>query len=156
VTGPDSKELDKIVSDLASVFEITSQPVVNDFLGVHVSIDCTEGTVTLTQPHLIKSIIADLGLKEDSTSRHIPALSTKILRKHETSPRHNEDWHYRSVIGKLSYLEKSSRSDLAYAVHQCARFCEDPRIEHTKAVKLIGRYLLGTADKGIICTPNNS
>jgi Reverse transcriptase (RNA-dependent DNA polymerase)/GAG-pre-integrase domain len=156
VTGPDPIELDKVVKDIASAFEITSQPAVDDFLGVHVARDHDSGTITLTQPHLIKSIIDDLGLKENSKSRSIPALSTKILRKHETSPPHNEDWHYRSIIGKLNYLEKSSRPDLAYAVHQCARFCENPRVEHTKAVKLIGRYLLGTADKGLICTPDES
>jgi hypothetical protein len=56
-------------------------------------------------------------------------------------------------FGKLNYLEMSSRPDIAYAVNQCARFCENPRLKHTKTVKLIGRYLLRTADRGIICTP---
>lgn len=57
------------------------------------------------------------------------------------------------MVGKMNYLEKSSRPDIAYAVHQCARFAADPKVEHTQAIKLIGRYLLGTQDKGIICTP---
>jgi hypothetical protein len=39
---------------------------------------------------------------------------------------------------------------LAFAVHQCARFAANPRIEHTKAVKLIGRYLKHARDKGLI------
>jgi Reverse transcriptase (RNA-dependent DNA polymerase) len=155
VTGPDASELDQVVADIGAMFEITSQPKVDDFLGVHISRDEHAGTVELTQPHLIKSILSDLNLKENSTSRDIPALSTKILQKFESSPPHNEDWHYRSVIGKLNYLEKSSRPDLAYAVHQCARFSDNPRVEHTKAVKMIGRYLLGTAQSGIICTPND-
>jgi hypothetical protein len=51
-------------------------------------------------------------------------------------------------------LEKCSRPDLSYAVHQCARFSKAPKIEHTAAVKRIGRYLLSTMDKGIICHPN--
>jgi Reverse transcriptase (RNA-dependent DNA polymerase)/GAG-pre-integrase domain len=156
VTGPDPMELDQIVSDIGAMFEITSQPTVDDFLGVHISRDDKAGTISLTQPHRIKSILDDLGLKSNSTSRSTPALSSRILHKYESSPPHNEDWHYRSVIGKLNYLEKSSRPDLAYAVHQCARFLENPKIEHTKAVKMIGRYLLGTSDKGIICTPTNA
>jgi Reverse transcriptase (RNA-dependent DNA polymerase)/GAG-pre-integrase domain len=155
VTGPDPQELDKIIADIGARFEITSQLKIDDFLGVHVARDETASTITLTQPQLIKSIIKDLGLKENSTTRNTPALSTKILHKYESSPPHNEDWHYRSVIGKLNYLEKSSRPDLAYAVHQCARFSENPRIEHTKAVKLIGRYLLATSNLGIICKPSN-
>jgi hypothetical protein len=60
---------------------------------------------------------------------------------------------YRSVIGKLNYLEKSTRPELAYAVHQCARFCSAPKRSHGEAVKRIGRYLLGTKDKGLILKP---
>jgi hypothetical protein len=76
------------------------------------------------------------------------------LHKHEASEPHDAKWHYRSVIGKLNYLEKSTRPDIAYAVHQCARFSENPKVEHMHAVKLIGRYLHGTMDRGIICRPN--
>jgi hypothetical protein len=60
------------------------------------------------------------------------------------------------VIGKLNYLEKSTRPDIAYAVHQCARFAANPKKEHGIAVKHIGRYLLDTQDKGITCTPNTN
>jgi Reverse transcriptase (RNA-dependent DNA polymerase)/GAG-pre-integrase domain len=154
VTGPNTDQVDKAIQDIGNAFEITHQPTVKDFLGVRVQ-RTEDGLVILSQPQLIKSIIADLGLKDNSNSRAIPALSSKILQKHLDSPGHNEKWHYRSVIGKLNYLEKSTRPDLAYAVHQCARFAADPREEHTKAVKVIGRYLMGTADKGIICTPSN-
>jgi hypothetical protein len=31
-------------------------------------------------------------------------------------------WDYCSVIGKMNYLEKSTRGDLAFSVHQCAQF----------------------------------
>jgi Reverse transcriptase (RNA-dependent DNA polymerase) len=155
VTGPITSETEKAVADIASQFEITSQPMVNDFLGVHIERDKVDKSVTLTQPHLIQSILKDLGLNADSNTRAIPALSSKILGPHRESALHSEAWHYRSVIGKLNYLEKSSRPDIAYAVHQCARFSENPRIEHSKAVKLIGRYLQGTVNKGIICRPSH-
>jgi hypothetical protein len=62
---------------------------------------------------------------------------------------------YRSIIGNLNYLEKSTRPDIAYAVHQCARYSSCPKYEHGKAVKEIGRYLLATKDKGIEVTPTN-
>jgi hypothetical protein len=51
-------------------------------------------------------------------------------------------------------LEKSTRPDISCAVHQCARHCANPKIQHTAAVKRIGRYLLGTKDKGLIMKPN--
>lgn len=154
VTGPDTKEIDQAIADIGKKFKITSQPTVSDFLGVKIVRDIPNNQILLTQPQLIQSIINDLGLeKAKAVQKCIPALAGTILQRYKDSSPHNESWHYRSVIGKLNYLEKSTRPDIAYAVHQCARFCEDPKVEHTKAVKYIGRYLKATADKGIICTP---
>jgi len=39
--------------------------------------------------------------------------------------------------------------------HQSARHCANPKIQHTAAVKRIGRSLLGTKDKGLIMKPNH-
>ena len=50
-------------------------------------------------------------------------------------------------------MEKSTRPDIAYAVHQCARFSEQPRKTHAQAIRQIVRYLIGTRDKGIILDP---
>jgi hypothetical protein len=76
-----------------------------------------------------------------------------ILHSHPDSEPFDGHFDYRSVVGKLLYLEKSTRPDIAYAVHQCARFCSDPKVGHGKAIKWLGRYLLATKDKGIILHP---
>ena len=55
----------------------------------------------------------------------------------------------------LTYLARNTRPDIEYAVHQCARFQSDPRKAHANAIKRIGRYLIATADKGIIYSPSN-
>jgi hypothetical protein len=49
----------------------------------------------------------------------------------------------------------ASRPDIAYAVHQCARLLASQRREHTTAVKLIGRCLLGTKNSGTEMTLRN-
>ena len=67
----------------------------------------------------------------------------------------NEDWHYRSIIGKLNFVEKSTHPEIAYAVHQCARFSSDPKVSHANAIKRIVKYLIGTIDKGIILNPKD-
>jgi hypothetical protein len=78
------------------------------------------------------------------------------LIDHRESPDHNpKDSEYGHVIGKLLYLVKSTRPDISCAVHQCARHYANPKIQHTAAVKRIGRYLLGTKDKGLIMKPNH-
>ena len=51
------------------------------------------------------------------------------------------------------YLSSNTRLEISLANHQCARFSNDPRIPHGVALKRIGRYLLGTRDKGMIVRP---
>ena len=54
----------------------------------------------------------------------------------------------------MSHLERCTIFDLAYIVHLCERFSSAPKLIHTKAVKWIGRYLLGTKDKGYVINPD--
>jgi hypothetical protein len=62
----------------------------------------------------------------------------------------DEKLSYRSVIGKLNFLEKSSHPDLVYSVHNAARFSSAPKESRSQSVKRIGCYLLGTRDKSTV------
>jgi hypothetical protein len=50
----------------------------------------------------------------------------------------------------LNYFATSTRPDIAFAIHQCARFTTNPRRIHEIAIRRIVRYLKGTSTKGII------
>ena len=80
--------------------------------------------------------------------------SSTILNKIKDSPEFDRSFNYRSVIGKMNYLEKGSRSELAYTIHQCSQYSTDPHKEHGDAIRWIGRYLLDTPSKGIILRPD--
>jgi hypothetical protein len=64
-----------------------------------------------------------------------------------------EKWDYRRIIGKLNFLEKSTRPEIAYAVHQCVRFDNNPRESHANAAKYLCRYLIDTKNEGLILRP---
>ncbi len=81
--------------------------------------------------------------------------SSKTLCRHLDSPPFDEHFNYRRVVGQLNYLEKCSRLDISCAVHQAARFVSNPRIQHGMALKWLGRYLVGSRDKGMIYSPSN-
>ena len=57
------------------------------------------------------------------------------------------------MVGMLNYLDKGSRSDIAYATRQCAHFVGKPKREHREALRWLARYLKGTRDKGMIYKP---
>jgi hypothetical protein len=153
--GPDDKELDDIISKIkATGLKLTSEEGLDDFLGVNIH-HMKDGSIHLTQPHLINSILKDIHLDvKGVATKQYPASPTNFIRRFLESPKFDEHFHYRAVIGKLNFLEKSTRPDIAYAVHQCARFSSDPRQQHGRAIKWIGRYLVNTRDRGIILKPD--
>jgi hypothetical protein len=81
--------------------------------------------------------------------------STASINRDLDGEAHNESWEYRSVIGKLNFLEKSTRPDIAFAIHQCARYSSNPKASHSTAVRYIVRFLMATRDKGIILRPSD-
>ena len=107
----------------------------------------------LTQPHLVRSILDNLRLTNNSNPVPTPSLTSRILHADIDGEPFDNNFNYQSVIGKLNYRAKSTRADLEYAVHQCARFMANPKRSHGIAVQHIGRYLLGTRDQELILTP---
>jgi hypothetical protein len=55
----------------------------------------------------------------------------------------------------MMYLASNSRPDIAFAVHQCARFTHAPKASHERALKRIGRYLLATKERGMVIRPSS-
>nr|GEW47204.1 uncharacterized mitochondrial protein AtMg00810-like [Tanacetum cinerariifolium] len=56
--------------------------------------------------------------------------------------------HYRGIVGTLMYLI-ASRLDLTFAICMCARYQEKPTKKHLHVVKIIFKYLRGTANRGL-------
>ena len=96
----------------------------------------------MCQPHLIKQVLDDLNPKKYNVKgKTTPREASRILHGHPKSERFDQSFNYRSIIGKLGYLEKGSRTDISYATHQCAIFAADPLKKHGEAIIWLGRHL---------------
>ena len=155
IIAPNQDKINLVIRDLSEKFNIEDKGDINEYLGVRIDY-IADNKIRLHQPHLIKQIISDLGINEIIRRSQIPAASTKILQRFKHEKPHNAKWDYRSIIGKLNFLEKSTRPDLSYSVHQCARFSSDPKISHTHAVEMIGKYLMNTNEDGFYISPDKN
>ena len=153
--GPSSKVIDDIITSLKKDFDVTDEGEIDDYLGVKVTRP-TKDTIELKQPHLIQQILDEVGILPQSKIKDKAAPSSTILRRDLDGAPMREKWDYRRILGKLIFLEKSTRGESAYAVHQCARFSNNPKQSHANAVKYLCRYLLATKDKGMILKPDLS
>ena len=99
---------------------------------------------------MINQLLQAVNQKPNVYLPDTPAVSSRLLRREKKDNTYTGKFHHRSVIGQLNYLEKCTRPDITYAVHQCGRFCENTGIFHFKAVEHIVKYLRRTTDKGLI------
>ena len=149
----DGKKIEEMIQKLKDTgYDLDIEGEISAFLGIQ--IDKTDETFTLTQAGLIAKIIKYTHM-EDCNSDRTPASTTALGSdvKGELWIDSEEGFEYAAAVGMLLYLANNTRPDIAFAVHQCARFTHSPRQSHGKAVKRIVRYLQGTKDKGLIFTP---
>ena len=151
--SPNDEDINQAINDLRSIHcDIEDQGELSDYLGVNIKQN--QGVTYLTQPHLIDQIIEDTGISRHASDKLTPAASTIILGADKEGKEFDYNFDYRSVVGKLNFLEKSTRPDIAYAVHQCARFASNPRKSHGDAIIHLAKYLRNTREKGLILSPS--
>jgi len=129
----DSAFIDSIIADLSKSFLLQDEGDVNAFLGVQIHKDPVTKTITFTQPNLIQKILRDVGISSSSTTKETPANS-------------------------ILYADSANhtRPDISMVVHQCARFCSNPKAIHELAVKHIAHYLLKTQTQGKVLHPTTN
>lgn len=89
-------KINQIVEDLKKVkLDITDEGDIQDFLGVNITMK-EDGTIHLTQSHLIDQIVSDLGLSKDNVkTKRTPAMSFNILRRDEDGKDFDKSFNYR-------------------------------------------------------------
>jgi hypothetical protein len=154
-------EIEKFIQSLTdgpNKFIYTNKGTMSSYLKVEISRHTEKKGFTLSQTFLIERIIQAINFDPATTkgARGNTPATYPLLNKDENGPTRKATWKYRGVIGMLGYLQATSRPDISMATHQCARFNNDPKLSHERAVKRIVRYLLDTKDKGLIFTPDVS
>ena len=88
---------------------------------------------------MIDRIVALLNLNQDdlgfNTNPKTTPVGKPVLNKYLDGKPRKEDWNYRTAVGMLTYLQGNSRHEISMSVHQTARFCNDPKLSHEKAIK---------------------
>jgi hypothetical protein len=90
--SPDSKEVDKAISEMKTLFNINDQGNLKEYLSVNVE-KLPNGDIKLTQPHLTNQIITELKLPLKSANQMTLALSTKILQQNEKASNFDQHFH---------------------------------------------------------------
>ncbi len=119
------------------------------YIGLNIVMDRPNKRYFVSQQHLVDKILTRFNMEEIAT-RAIPA-DPKIRLSAATNPKSEgeESYSFREPVGALLYLSLQTRPDISYAVCQVAKYCQNPKTEHWRALVQIFGYLKATRDYGI-------
>ena len=150
--GPNTNEINNTIKKLQQKYNLTDEGDLNEYLGI--KMNRIEGGRELTQPVLIDRILKMVGINSELLKgRKVRTPATKVLHKDTGGLTRRFQWDYRSVVGMLNWLARSTRPELIFAVSQVGRFMAFPKRSHEDAIMRICMYLAHTKDKGMIMKP---
>ena len=147
----DDKRMQEVKKALSFQFEIKDLGELHYFLDMKIVLNEKIGEVWIGQPAYAESILQKFGMENCKPVGTPVDTSTKLVKPKEGQECVDQGM-YQSAVGSLLYLSGGTRPDIAYAVSNVAKFCE----EHWTAVKRIMRYLQGTLKYGLLYNKDSS
>jgi hypothetical protein len=139
-----------IHKELAERFEVSDLGPINWLLGVSITRDLANRTISLGQQAYIEQILNrfDLASARVATTPMEVGIDLSFDSPHVStiSLTPSEKTHYREMIGCLMYATVMTRPDIAFAVTTLSQYLEAPRTTHLQAVARVFRYLSGTKE----------
>ena len=104
--GPNDEAIDDAIEMMQDNADVEDKGDLCQYVGVHVE-QLDDGTIILSQPHLIESILTDLRLLDGAKPASTPMLCSVILHADLDGEPFDNHFDYQSVMGKLNYLYQS-------------------------------------------------
>jgi hypothetical protein len=148
VTGSSKLEIDNFKVEMNGKYKLTDMGAANWLLGIKITQDFANKTISLSQHAYIEAIITRFNFN-DLKPLSVPMDPSAPLSKSQ-SPSKLEDITkiknvpYHEAMGSLMYAVMGTRPDIVFAMSTVTQFSENPGWPHWEAVKRVFRYLLGT------------
>ncbi|CAI7828564.1 unnamed protein product [Closterium sp. NIES-53] len=140
-----------VKSELQNRHTCTDLGKLRSYLGLQITRDRAQRTITLTQSHMVQQVLQRLGFTYSSPQ------ATPLSTRHSLSALPLDEsvepsGPYPELVGCLMYLMTCTRSDLAYPLSILARYVAPGRHrpEHMAAAKRVLRYLCSTSGLGLV------
>ncbi|CAI7930434.1 unnamed protein product, partial [Closterium sp. NIES-54] len=147
----DTEAVAHVMSELQKRHTCTNLGELTSYLGLRITRDRAQCTITLTQSHMVQQVLQRFGFT------HFSPLSTPLPTGHSLSARPSDEsvepsGPYPELVGCLIYLMTCTRPDLAYPLSLLTRYVAPGRHRkvHWDAAKRVLRYLCSTSGMGLM------
>ncbi|CAI7747534.1 unnamed protein product [Closterium sp. NIES-53] len=147
----DTAGLAHVKSELQKRHTCTDLGELRSYLGLQITRDRAQRTITLTQSHMVQQVLQRFDFTYSSPQ------ATPLSTRHSLSALPSNEsvepsGPYPELVGCLLYLITCTRLDLAYPLSILARYVAPGRHrpEHMAAAKRVLRYLCSTSGMGLV------
>ena len=144
IAAPTQEEVIRIKELLKQEYKMQDLGKVSTILGIRIQRDRSKRVIQLDQAHYIQELLAEhaLNLKEAQS----PARGYENLAPIQDGEPSAEIEQYQTLIGKLNWLVRASRPDIAFVTQRLSQFCYNPAGKHAAAAQQGLQYLRKTAE----------
>ncbi|CAI7794605.1 unnamed protein product [Closterium sp. NIES-54] len=147
----DTAGLAHVKSELHKRHTCTDLGELRSYLGLQITRDRAQRTITLTQSHMVQQVLQRFDFTYSSPQ------ATPLSTRHSLSALPSDEsvepsGPYPELVGCLMYLMTCTRRDLAYPLSILSRYVAPGRHrpEHMAAAKRVLRYLCSTSGMGLV------
>ncbi|CAI7924832.1 unnamed protein product, partial [Closterium sp. NIES-54] len=147
----DTEALALVKSELQKRHTSTDLGKLRSYLGLHITRDRAQRTITLTRSYMVHQVLQRFGFRY-SSPQSTPSPTGHSLSAPPSDESVELSGPYPELVGCLMYLMTSTRPDLAYPLSILARYVAPRRHrpEHWEAAKRVLRYLCCTSGMGLV------
>lgn len=139
--------IDDVQAKLSESYDLTINPNMTYYLGLHIVRNRAQRTITIRQPAYIDDMIKTFGLEHgpDVLYPETPMSTTHIPQDSPLLDSAGKQLFMQGV-GTLLYLAVQSRPDILFSTTAMSRKCQSPTIADARAVSHIMNYIVGTRE----------
>jgi hypothetical protein len=142
------REIQPLKEALSSAFEMKDLGEAEYVLGINITRNRAQKTLVIDQEHYVRDLLREQGLDNGRTVT-TPAEGYGNLTANDQGDPATDMKTYQQLLGKLNWLVRASRPDIAFVVQKLSQFSHDPGAKHMGGAQRLLRYLSGTRRYGI-------
>src|SRR6266850_5187943 len=154
IISESTKSAELIKKQLNQHFELVDLGELKWLLGVHITRNLANRTISLGQQSYIDEIVKHFELEDAHTTttpmEHGIDLTPGNPHVSPAKISHAEFLNYRAVVGALLYCSTVTRPDIAFAVGTLSRYLDEPSKTHWTVAQRVIRYLKGTRNHCLV------
>jgi hypothetical protein len=137
--------IQQLKKEISRKFETEELGPAAYFVGVRITRNREEGTISLCQDAYVNKILHRFGMQNcKPADTPVATGAAEVMIPHTSKATQADIELYGSKIGSLMYLAVQTRPDISYGVSVLSRFLTNPSPQHMKAADRILHYLQGT------------